>query len=168
MTHHQTPTDLHIRTRRPLRPSSASQGSTPPGRPPGLADLNIRFGHREPLRKLTASEASRQFASVLDAVEEGETVIVTRGGRRVAQIGPASAANGAGLRADFDRWRGDDAIDSHFAAAVAAGREAASADLDADPWHHCYSTPARSLPVLDGNLISMRWRRTTTSPSPRS
>jgi len=47
------------------------------------------------VKTVTATEASRSFAALLDQVEQGETVIVTRGGRRIATIGPTSAGNGA-------------------------------------------------------------------------
>jgi prevent-host-death family protein len=50
------------------------------------------------MRTVTATEASRAFAALLDDVEHGETVVVTRGGRRIATIGPASAGNGAAVR----------------------------------------------------------------------
>jgi len=49
---------------------------------------------------MTASEVSRNFASVLDSAEHGETIVVTRGGKRLATIAPAPAANGRDL-ADF-------------------------------------------------------------------
>jgi prevent-host-death family protein len=62
---------------------------------------------------VTATEASRSFAALLDEVEKGGTVIVTRGGRRIAAIGPANAGNGADvvelLRApNFDEAFADD------------------------------------------------------------
>lgn len=44
---------------------------------------------------MTATEASRTFAALLDDVERGQTVTVTRGGKRIATIVPASAGNGA-------------------------------------------------------------------------
>lgn len=84
---------------------------------------------------MTASEASRSFSAVLDAVEHGETIVVTRAGHRVATIGPAPRANGAALRAVFERWHGVSALDDAFTARVKSAREAASADLDIDPWH---------------------------------
>ncbi|GAA1798858.1 hypothetical protein [Agromyces neolithicus] len=46
------------------------------------------------MRTMTATEASRAFAALLDGAERGETVIITRGGRRIAEIGPAAAGNG--------------------------------------------------------------------------
>jgi prevent-host-death family protein len=33
------------------------------------------------MREISASEVSRDFAAVLDAVERGETIVVTRSGR---------------------------------------------------------------------------------------
>jgi prevent-host-death family protein len=82
---------------------------------------------------MTASEASRNFSNVLDRAERGETIVVTRAGRRVALIVPAPRANGRALLDVFHRWRGNAGIDEKFAANVAAAREAAGED--ADPWH---------------------------------
>jgi len=74
---------------------------------------------------MTASEAARRFSAVLDGAEHGETVVITRGGRRVAMIVPAPRANG--------RWRGRLGADDEFAANVAASG-AAPVELDGDPW----------------------------------
>lgn len=46
------------------------------------------------MRIVTATEASRSFAALLDDVEHGEHIVITRSGRRVAEIGPAPVANG--------------------------------------------------------------------------
>jgi prevent-host-death family protein len=43
---------------------------------------------------MSATEASRSFARVLDDAERGEVTVVTRGGRRIAVIGPVEASNG--------------------------------------------------------------------------
>ena len=86
------------------------------------------------MREMTASEASRNFSAVLDEAEHGETIVVTRSGRRVALITPAPRANGALLREVMRRWAGDPALDDTFAAHVAQAREAASGELDSDPW----------------------------------
>lgn len=83
---------------------------------------------------MSASEASRNFSAVLDSAEHGETIVVTRGGKRVALIVPAPRANGASLREVFRRWQGNGAFDDTFTAHVAAAREAVSAELDANPW----------------------------------
>lgn len=86
------------------------------------------------MREMTASDASRHFAAVLDATEGGETIVVTRGGRRVAEIRPAHQANGESLRAVFERWQGTTAIDASFAEAVDQARAISTNDLDGDPW----------------------------------
>ena len=57
---------------------------------------------------MTATEASRRFAAVLNEAEHGETIVVTRGGRRVAMIGPAPAASGRAVKDLLRRHRPDD------------------------------------------------------------
>ena len=74
------------------------------------------------MRTITATEASRSFAALLDEVEQGETVIITRGGRRVATIGPAVRGNGAALLALLTS--GAAGFDPGFEADVAAARDA--------------------------------------------
>jgi prevent-host-death family protein len=46
------------------------------------------------VRTITATEASRNFKAILDAVQLGETIVVTRGRRRVAVLNPAPALPG--------------------------------------------------------------------------
>lgn len=66
------------------------------------------------MKRLTATEAARGFADVLDAVErEGQSFAVVRHGREVARIGPAIPTSGrrlkellAGHRVD-DEWVGE-------------------------------------------------------------
>lgn len=72
------------------------------------------------MRTVTATEASRSFAALLDEVEAGGTVMVTRGGRRIAAIGPASAGNGDDVVALLRKG----SPDKKFAADVAAARDA--------------------------------------------
>jgi prevent-host-death family protein len=50
------------------------------------------------VRVISATEASRKFSDLLDAIERGETVTVTRGNRPVAEIGPARRRTGRDLR----------------------------------------------------------------------
>lgn len=83
---------------------------------------------------MSASDASRNFSAVLDSAERGETIVVTRGGRRVALIAPAPSANGATLREVFRHWQGNSALDDDFAERVTEAQAAVSAELDADPW----------------------------------
>jgi prevent-host-death family protein len=48
------------------------------------------------VKTVSATEAARRFAGVLDEVEmRGETFVVVRHGRAVARIGPAGAGRGA-------------------------------------------------------------------------
>lgn len=72
------------------------------------------------MRTVTATEASRSFAALLDEVEAGGTVVVTRGGRRVAAIGPATAGNGG----DVLKLLASAGIDEEFASDVQAARDA--------------------------------------------
>ena len=73
------------------------------------------------MRTVTATEASRSFAAILDEAERGHAVVVTRGGRRIATIGPASAANGA----EFLALLNAEMTDADFAGDVHAARDAA-------------------------------------------
>ena len=72
------------------------------------------------MRTVTATEASRSFAALLDGVENGETVVVTRGGRRIAVIGPVTTANGKNLRELLAQT-----TDDLFGADVASARDLA-------------------------------------------
>lgn len=84
------------------------------------------------MKLMTASEASRNFAAVLDLAEHGETIVITRGGRRLAVIGPAPVANGGDLADALAAWRtrhpGDDAT---FEEDVLGARDLPTAE---DPW----------------------------------
>jgi len=81
------------------------------------------------MRIMTATEASRSFAAILDEAERGGTVIVTRGGRRIATIGPASAANGAAVVELLQSAE----IDEGFSNDVRAARESVVAKVPAWP-----------------------------------
>lgn len=72
------------------------------------------------MHTLTATEASRSFASLLDQAERGETVVITRAGRRIATIGPAPASNGK----EFLALIASRALDEDFATDVRAARDA--------------------------------------------
>ena len=60
---------------------------------------------------LTATEASRSFAAVLERARDGESFIVTRNGERMAQIAPPPVAepNGGRLVAFLQTWTADSA-----------------------------------------------------------
>lgn len=50
------------------------------------------------MRTMTATEASRRFSDLLDAIERGESVTVTRGNRPIAEIRPVRRRTGKDLR----------------------------------------------------------------------
>ncbi|MFT3875344.1 MAG: type II toxin-antitoxin system prevent-host-death family antitoxin [Propioniciclava sp.] len=54
------------------------------------------------MRTITATEASRRFSDLLDAIEAGEELVVTRGGRPIAEIRPAKRRTGKDLRAALE------------------------------------------------------------------
>lgn len=90
--------------------------------------LIIRY-HRC-MRTMTATEASRRFSDLLDAIERGETVTITRGNHAVAEIGPARRRTGADLRSALaDVPPPDD----RFAADI-AGALALLVTEGGDPW----------------------------------
>lgn len=78
---------------------------------------------------MTATQASRSFAAVLDEAERGGTVVITRGGRRIATIGPATAGNGHAVAALL----ASATIDEDFTADVLAAREAVVSGAPAWP-----------------------------------
>lgn len=60
--------------------------------------------------EVTATEASRRFADLLDGVEHrGERYTIVRRGRVVAQLEPATATTGAEAKAILRRHRPDPA-----------------------------------------------------------
>jgi prevent-host-death family protein len=59
---------------------------------------------------ISATDASRRFADLLDAVEHrGERFVIRRHGRVIARLEPARAASGAELKAYLARHRADPA-----------------------------------------------------------
>jgi len=79
---------------------------------------------------MTATEASRNFSGLLDAIERGETVTITRGHRAVAEMRPASRRTGAGLRAALEDVPPPD---DRFAADIADALALISSGGN-DPW----------------------------------
>jgi prevent-host-death family protein len=84
---------------------------------------------------MNASEVSRNFSAVLDEAEHGETILVTRNGRRIAQISPAPRASGKALRELFESHRRTPIVDDEFEARVERGLAALDADEDTGPWN---------------------------------
>jgi prevent-host-death family protein len=71
------------------------------------------------MRTMTATEVSRNFAAVLDRAERGETIVITRGGKRLATLSPAPAGNGGVLKGFLEGH----SLDEDFADDVAAARD---------------------------------------------
>lgn len=87
------------------------------------------------MKEMTAKEAARNFSAMLTAVENGETVLVTRSGRRIATIVPAPRGNLRALKELFSEWSADELLDDTFEANVATARSTAAAAEDSDPWN---------------------------------
>jgi antitoxin (DNA-binding transcriptional repressor) of toxin-antitoxin stability system len=57
---------------------------------------------------MTATEAARGFSALLTSVErDGETYVITRGGRAIARIEPAAGTSGAAVKALLRHYRSD-------------------------------------------------------------
>ncbi|MDT0380150.1 type II toxin-antitoxin system prevent-host-death family antitoxin [Streptomyces sp. DSM 42041] len=78
---------------------------------------------------MSASEASRSFASVLDQAEHGETIVITRNGRRLAIVGPAPCGNGAALADVLEAHA--EALDEDFASDALGTRDLLTLE---NPW----------------------------------
>ncbi len=85
------------------------------------------------MKEMSASEVARRLSAVLDGAESGETVVITRGGRRVAMLIPAPRANGAAVTDVLARWRDRLGVDDTFEAAVGQV-DVGAGELDRDPW----------------------------------
>jgi len=82
------------------------------------------------MRQLTATDAARKFADLLDSVEsKGETFVVVRRGRAVATIGPATSGTGLALKEALRSHRPD----SEWAAELRELRDAVGPGTD--HWH---------------------------------
>lgn len=82
------------------------------------------------MRTVTATEVSRRFSQLLDAIERGETITITRGHHSVAEIGPARRSTGADLRVALaDATPPDDRFANDIADTLAV-----IAAQERDPW----------------------------------
>ncbi|MFD4430974.1 type II toxin-antitoxin system Phd/YefM family antitoxin [Nocardia sp. NPDC058497] len=86
------------------------------------------------MKEISATEAARSFARVLDEAESGEEFVITRKGVCVARLVPAPRSNGASVNSLARRWRGRIGLDDEFEAAVDSIDEYASASEDSDSW----------------------------------
>lgn len=82
------------------------------------------------MKTITATEASRRFSDLLDAIEAGESVTITRGNQAVAEMRPAVQRRGRDLRV---ATAGMTPPDEEFVADI-AGAIATLTSEDRDPW----------------------------------
>ncbi|QCB94485.1 type II toxin-antitoxin system Phd/YefM family antitoxin [Cellulomonas shaoxiangyii] len=82
------------------------------------------------MRTVTATHASRGFSDLLDAVEHGETIAITRAGHVVAEIRPAAATTGRALR---EALAGVSRLDEDLESDIAAATALLTTEQD-DPW----------------------------------
>jgi prevent-host-death family protein len=55
------------------------------------------------MRKVQSSEAEAHFAELLDDVERGETIVITRDGRDIARLAPEAEKPRAGVQETLGR-----------------------------------------------------------------
>jgi antitoxin (DNA-binding transcriptional repressor) of toxin-antitoxin stability system len=101
-----------------------------PGPPSGRGIVHLIIRYHGCMRTITATEASRNFSDLLDAIERGETVTITRGHHVVAEMRPARRRTGADLRTALDDIPPPD---ERFAADI-AGAVALLTSEGTDPW----------------------------------
>lgn len=82
------------------------------------------------MRTITATEAARRFSDLLDAIEAGESVTVTRSNKPIAELRPARRRTGRDLR---EALAGITPPDDDFAAAIAQTTSLLTSDRT-DPW----------------------------------
>ncbi len=82
------------------------------------------------MRIVTATSASRGFSDILDAVERGEEITITRGGRAIAEIRPLRRRTVADLRTRLADAPG---LDPHFEEDLESATALLTRD-EGDPW----------------------------------
>jgi prevent-host-death family protein len=104
------------------------------GRPaiprPSHPSSDLIFRYTDAMRTMTATEASRKFSELLDAIERGETIRITRGNRPIAEIGPARRRTGADLHAAL---AGLPPPDDKFVEDIKATLSLVTSEMS-DPW----------------------------------
>ena len=80
---------------------------------------------------------------MLDSIENGETVMITRAGSQVAKLVPTPRANGAALAEVLRSWQ-DKVVFGEESEEAGAWVRAMPADLHGAPWRECSWIPAWS------------------------
>jgi antitoxin (DNA-binding transcriptional repressor) of toxin-antitoxin stability system len=120
---------VELRGFEPLTPSMRTKRAAGSMRPTECAE-NLIIRYHAGMRTMTATEVSRNFSDVLDAIERGETVTITRGNHVIAEMRPARRRTGADLRAALENIPPPD---DRFAEDIAAALSLVSSE-GADPW----------------------------------
>ena len=85
-------------------------------------------------RSLTANEAARQFPDLLDLVQDrGESILITRDGREIAQLTCPAQKSAVTLRALVEHLRATPLVDAEFGEDLRRIR-AEQPPMDEDPW----------------------------------
>lgn len=87
------------------------------------------------MKELTAKDAARNFSALLTAVERGESFVLTRSGKRVAQVGPVRRGNVRALKDVLVLWQAAEVLNDEFESAVADAVGSADPGEDTDPWN---------------------------------
>lgn len=84
------------------------------------------------MKIMTEKEVARSLKDVLDEAERGETVVITRDGKRVATMEPVPEGNWGAVIDAFRDWApsGDDELEAD----IASVRVIMNAGADRDPW----------------------------------
>ena len=82
---------------------------------------------------MTATEASRGFSALLDGVERGEVVTITRGKIPIAEVRPAARRKGSDLRRQLESRPSRLAEDGTLESDIAHGLAMLSLPNE-DPW----------------------------------
>jgi prevent-host-death family protein len=77
------------------------------------------------MRSMTESEASRDFAAMLDEVAGGETVLLTRDGKPVARVTPEQPTTAERLADLLERYPPNPEFGEHLERVVREIRESA-------------------------------------------
>lgn len=91
---------------------------------------NLIIRYHASMKTMTATEASRNFSDLLDAIEGGETVTITRGSHPVAEIGPPHRRVGADLRTALE---GIEPPDARFSEDINTALSLLTTE-ETDPW----------------------------------
>jgi prevent-host-death family protein len=91
-----------------LEPNGSFGRSTTSAQVP-LQQWQLESDNLIKVKEISATDAARRFSALLDAVEHGETFVVTRGGKGVARIEPTIGVTGAAVKALLRRHRIDPA-----------------------------------------------------------